>query len=88
MPMQLIETKILPNAVHMRLADDFDPMKAEYWINVQVPIDDLTLPTHGADVPLGDIEKRYLGSIQLAALRYARDLIGAETQALASRAGH
>jgi hypothetical protein len=88
MPMELRETKILPNGVYMRLADDPDPQKADYWIEFQVPLDDLTLPTAGGDVPLGDEEKRYLGSIRLAALRYAREIIGAETQALASRVGH
>ena len=88
MPMQLIETKILPNAVHMRLADDPDPEKAEYWIDFQVPLDALTLGSQAGELALGDIERRYVGSVRLAALRYARDLIGAETQALAGRVGH
>lgn len=88
MALKLIETKILPNAVHMRLADDPDPEKAEYWIDFQVPLDGLTLGTAAGDMPLGDIERRYVGSVRLAALRYARDLIGEETQTLASRVGH
>ena len=28
----LIETAISPNAIWMRFADDFEPEKAEYWI--------------------------------------------------------
>jgi hypothetical protein len=88
MPMQLIETKILPNAVYMRLADDHDPQKADYWIEFQVPLDELTLPTSMGDEPLGDAERRFVGSVRLAALRYARDALGEETRALAGRVGH
>jgi hypothetical protein len=88
MPLELRETKILPNAVYMRLADNPDPARAVHWIEFQVPLNDLTLPSSGGDLPLGDEERRYLGSIRLAALRYARDRLGEETQVLAGRVGH
>ena len=86
--MELIETKISKTSVHMRYANNLDPAKATQWIDFQVPFDGLTLPAANGDYPLGDPESRFLGSIQQAALRYVRDVIGAETQGLASRVGH
>jgi hypothetical protein len=89
MPMQLIETKILPNAVHMRFVDDLDPQKADYWIDFQVPLDDLMLPSPARNEHLPEeVEKWYLGSIRLAALRYALDALVAQTEALTRRVGH
>ncbi len=86
--MELIETKISKTSVHMRYANNPDPAKATQWIDFQIPIEGLTLPgPSGGDYPLGDHESRFLGSIQQAALRHARELISAETQALASRVG-
>ena len=85
--MQLIQTTILQNSVRMRYADHADPAKATEWLDFQVPIEGLTLPNVDREVPLGDHESRFLGSIQQAALRRVRDLIGEETQALASRVG-
>ena len=85
--MQLVETKISGTMVHMRCADNPDSAKAIQWIDFQVPLALLELPSSQGDHPLGNPESRYLGSIQQAALRYARDLIGAETQALADRVG-
>ena len=85
--MKLIETTVLEKMVRMRYADNVDPVKATQWIDFQVPLALLELPSVNGDHPLGDPESRYLGSIQQAALRYARDLIGAETQALADRVG-
>jgi hypothetical protein len=87
MPMQLIETKILQNAVYMRLADDPEPQKAAHWIEFRAPLDELLFATFSADVPLGDIEKRYLGSVRQSALRYARDKLSEEIQAIANRIG-
>jgi hypothetical protein len=87
MPLKLIETKILANAVYMRLADDTDPQKADYWIEFQVPLDELKLAGIAGEEELGEIERRFVGSVRLAALRYARDLLGEETQALSSRIG-
>jgi hypothetical protein len=84
MAMELIETTILSNAVYMRLADH----EADYWIEFRVPLNELTLPTAHGDEPLGEEEHRFLGSVRLAALRYARDRLGEETQALAGRVGH
>jgi hypothetical protein len=83
MPMELIETTILADAVYMRLADR--PEEAEYWIEFRVPLGELTLPTAVGDQPLEDIERRYFGLIQLAALRYARERLSEETQGLADR---
>jgi hypothetical protein len=82
--MQLVETKISETTVQMRYADNPDSAKATVWIDFQVPLKDLTLPDADQEYPLGDIEIRYLGSIRQAALRYARELIGEETQRLAS----
>ena len=85
--MQLVETKISGTMVYMRYADNPDSAKATKWVDFQVPLALLELPSSQGDDPLGNPESRYLGSIQQAALRYARDLIGAETQALADRVG-
>jgi hypothetical protein len=85
MPMELVETTILADAVYMRLADPRGPDEAEYWIEFRVPLNELTLPTAAGDQPLEDIERRYFGLLQLAALRYARERLSAETQGLADR---
>jgi hypothetical protein len=85
--MQLIETKILPNAVYMRLADDPDRQRADVWIEFQVHLDELKIPRGAVEEELGDIEKRHVGSVRLAALNYARDLINEEIHGLASRSG-
>jgi hypothetical protein len=83
--MKLIETTILANAVHMRFADHHDPKEAEYWIDFQVPLDELKHPQ--TNNPLGDPEEQFLSEVRLAALRYARDVIGDETQRLSKLAG-
>lgn len=88
MPMQTIETKILQNAVYMRLADDPDPEKASYWIEFELPNDKLTLPmASGPNDSLRDVERRFVGAVRLAALRYVQDLIGEETRRLATVVG-
>jgi hypothetical protein len=85
--MKLIETKILGTTIRMRYADNADPLKATQWLDFQVPLADLSLPAVDTEYPLGDPEKRYLGSIRQAALRYVRNVIAAETQRLASLPG-
>jgi hypothetical protein len=85
MPMELFETKILPNAVYMKFVDDPDPQKMDYWIEFQVPLDELKHPQTAND--LGDPELQFLSEIRLAALRYAREVIGDETQRLSQLAG-
>ena len=81
----LVETKMLPKAVHMRFADNPDAAKAEYWIDFQVPLEGLKLPSQSGERPLGEIEKRYVRSVRLAAIRYARELLSEESQDLAGR---
>lgn len=83
--MKLVETKISENAVHMRYADNPDTTKVTQWVDFQVPLADLKYVDHGIERQLGKLEDRYFVEIQLAALRYARDAIGAETQRLSGR---
>ena len=85
MALKLIETTVLETTVRMRYADDVDPAKATQWIDFQVPLAELQSPN--GRVELGDPESRYLAEIRLAALRHARDVIGAETQRLSNLAG-
>jgi hypothetical protein len=86
--MKPIYTHISDSYVHMRFADNPDPAHAHTWIDFRVPIEELTLATASGEQPLGNPEKRYLGSIRLAALQYARDVLGAETQDLSGRVSH
>ena len=83
--MKLIETKISETAVHMRYADNPENAKATAWIDFQVPIAQLI--AFDQRTPLGEVEERYLAETRLAALRYVRELITAETQRLANLAG-
>jgi hypothetical protein len=85
--MKLVETKISETAVHMRYADNPDSAKATAWIDFQVPIADLVVP-NSPESPLGELESHYLAVIRQAALRHAREIIGAETQRLARLANH
>jgi len=86
MSIRIIETSISETHVRMRLADDRDREKSSESIDFVVEIGPrLTLPG-GGDIPLGDHHTRQLASIQLAALRYVRDVIGGETQRLSSLA--
>src|SRR5205823_911958 len=88
MPLAIIETTISDSTIRMRLADNADPSAATEWVEFVVPLAPLTLPTVGGqDVPLGPAEDRRLATIRLAALRYVRDAIGAETQRLARPPG-
>ncbi len=79
--MKLIATTITETAVRMRFADAEDETRATKWIDFQVPLDGLKLPS---DTGLGDPETHFLATVRQAALRYARDIIGDETRRLAS----
>jgi hypothetical protein len=83
--MKLIETIVSATSVRMRYSNDEDAAQATQWIDFQVPIADLKGPDQHN--PLGDIECRYLAEIRLVALRYAREVIGVETQRLSNLAG-
>ena len=80
--MKIVETTILESSIRIRLADHPDHELATHWIELEVPIAGLELPSKPHD--LGDPETRLLAEVRLAALRHARDAIGAETQRLAS----
>jgi hypothetical protein len=82
MPMELIETRILGDSVQMRYADHADAASAAE------PLANLTQPIVRHQVePLGDPQAQFLGEVQLAALRYMRDVIGGETQGLSELIG-
>ena len=87
MALKLIETTILPTVVRMRYADQPDPASAVEWFEFQVPLAPLTAPI-GPGEPLGDPELRNVAEVRLAALRYVRDVISAETQRLSNLASH
>jgi hypothetical protein len=85
MPMQLIETKILPDAVQMRIADHPDPQQATEWIEFRMPA--AQLKTDRGHRFGAEIEGYFVAEVRLAALRYVRDIIGGETQRLSEIAG-
>lgn len=88
MPMQLIETKILPEVVQIRYADNPDPTLATEWCEFRIRLVGLTHPMmRGAPQPLGPPEEQFVSEVQLAALRYMRDVIGEETQRLSALIG-
>jgi hypothetical protein len=84
--MHLVETKIAESTVRMRYADYDDAIQATEWIDFQVKIADLVHPRGRGD-PLGDPDLQFLSEVRLAALRYARDTIGDETQRLQELVG-
>jgi hypothetical protein len=84
--MKLIETTILETTVRMRYADNADPAKATQWVDFQVSLSDLRNPS-GQDLALGDPEVCFVAEVRRSALRHVRDVIGAETQRLATVAG-
>jgi len=89
MPMELIETRILSDSVQIRYADQYDADAATEWCEFRVPLARLTQPIVRHQVePLGDPQAQFLGEVQLAALRYMRDVIGGETQRLSELIGH
>jgi hypothetical protein len=79
--MKLIETTVTETVVRMRYADDDDSAKAKKWIDFQVPLAALSDPRTPGH-PLGDTDSRFLASVRLAALCYARDVISEEIQQL------
>lgn len=78
--MNVVETTIAATTIRMRLADHADPMKAQEWIDFQVPLGPLQFltPSTGIGSPLGPPEKRNLATIREAALRYVQDAISTE----------
>jgi hypothetical protein len=88
MPLQLVETKILPDAIQMRYADHSDPALAAQWCEFRVSLAGLNHPlVQGQPKPLGDPDAQFLAEVRLAALRYMRDVIGEETQRLSALIG-
>jgi hypothetical protein len=88
MPMELIETKILPDAIQMRYADNTDPAQATEWCDFRISFFGLMHPlVQGKPQPLGPPESNFVAEVQLAALRRVRDVIGAETQRLSELIG-
>jgi hypothetical protein len=87
--MRLVETTIANATVRMRYADHEDLAHATEWIDFRVKIADLAHPrAREVGEGLGDPDLQFLLEIRLAALRYARDTIGDETQRLQELAGH
>jgi hypothetical protein len=84
---KLIETIVSETSVRLLFADKPDPAEATAWVEVCAPLTDLKMP--GMDRPLFDPEAAapLHAEVQLAALRYARDVIGGETQALSELVG-
>ena len=78
--MKLTETTLTETAIRMRYADSADPAKATQWLDFQVPLAGIALPAGVGEEPLGDPERQLLAEVRLAALRYARGLIGDETR--------
>jgi hypothetical protein len=82
--MNLVETTIGESLVHLRFADD--PNQSLFWIDIQVPLSELKSPNE-QDQPLTNLDMQYLAEVRLAALQYARAIIGAETQRLSALVG-
>ncbi len=81
MALSLVSTTITDTHVRMRLADHKEADKATQWLEFQVQLKDLEVATSATNkMPLGDPEIAQLLEVHLAALRRARDVIGAETQ--------
>jgi hypothetical protein len=86
MPLQLIETTISGTSILIRYADSPDKAQAKHWIEFCVPLSELIDPATASD-PLQPLEGQYFGSIQVAALRYARNALTDETQAISRLEG-
>jgi hypothetical protein len=88
MALKLVETKILADAVQMRYADHADPLRAVEFCEFRVKLEGLTHPlVQGKPQPLGNPQEQFVAEVQLAALRYIRDVIGGETQHLQQLSG-
>jgi|GEM_PF-4815866 len=82
---QLVEIKFSANEITGRLADSPDKDSCKIWIDFRIPADtDLVVGTVNGDMSLGDMKLKRFVTVQLAILRHVRDLVGAETQRLAS----
>ena len=79
--MKLIETNITQNTVKIRYEDTQSPSNPESWVELQVPLNKLKLPS---DTPLGNPKSHYLATIREVALRYVRDAFDAEIGRLAT----
>lgn len=82
--MKLVETSIGGAFVRLRFADDPNRDQSSSWIDIQVPLSDLK---NQKNERLTDLDMQYLGEVRLAALQYARAIIGAENQRLSGLAG-
>jgi hypothetical protein len=87
MAMQLVQTNFSADFVRMRYANNPDLALATEWIDFQVPMAELRLPSDHAQ-GLGDLDTLMIGEFHLAALRHAREALAAETQRLARFASH
>jgi hypothetical protein len=79
MTLKIVETTVTEETVRVRIANNADPTKATRWVDIQAPVSDLTV---GHEAPLGIVKIRRLAAIHQAVLRYARDAIDAEIDAL------
>lgn len=84
MALKHVETTVGETTIQMRYADHPDPAKATEWFDFQVKIADLRMVS---GTPVKDLESHYLAVVRQVALRYVRDVIGEETQRLATLAG-
>lgn len=82
--LQLLLTNVSQNHVRMRYANHADPAQATEWLDFQVPLKSLADPEIPQN-PLGNVETALVAEVRLAALRYAREAIVAETQRLSTR---
>ena len=80
--MKLIETSVTQTNVRMRYQDTRDPSMPDNWIELQVPLSMLKLPSN---TPLGDPESHFLATVREVALRYVRDVFDAEIVRLEAR---
>jgi hypothetical protein len=89
MPIALIETKILQDAIQMRYADHLDPQKVSEWIEFRVRLADLPHPIQqGRETRLlGDPDDQFVSEVRLAALRRVRDVVSEENQRLLNLIG-
>jgi len=85
--MKLIETTVSEITVRMRYADNADATKATRWIDFQVPLAELAEGTGARKTPLDQLEARFLGAIQEAALHYVQGAVAKEIRETATRRG-
>jgi hypothetical protein len=86
-PAKLVATTVSDTAVHIRLADAINPDHVVEWIDIQSSIQTMTVADQNGEHPLAPLGKRMLATIQISALRHARDAISAEIQRLSNLGG-